>query len=276
MTVDITYIGADYIGLATDPTNPVNQQLKITPELSIGYLGFNTTKPPFDDVKIRQAFTYAVDKSRLLTLAADNVVNEAYGILPPGMPGYNAELQGLTFDVQKARQLIAESKYGSISNLPPIVLTTGGWGNNISGLDGGIIAEWQHNLGVQVTVRQLEPEIYSYVLNAEKDNLYDFGWVADYPDPQDFLEVLFYTGNQNNIGGYSNPQLDSLLALAAVETDPSNRIQMYQEAEQIIVDDAAVLPLYFGRNYMLIQSYVEGYELSPLGFAWLNKVSIQK
>ena len=273
--VDITAIGAAYLGLATDPTNPVNKQLKIFPELSVGYLGFNTTEPPFDDVKVRQAFTLAIDKSRILTLAADNIVMEAKGILPPDMPGYNTALQGLSYDVQKAQQLIAESKYGDVSNLPPIVFTTGGWGNNITGLAGGIIAEWQRNLGVAVTVRQIEPEYYSYYLNEEVDQIYDFGWIADYPDPQDFLEVLFHSGNQYNIGGYSNPELDSILEQAAVESDPAQRMQMYRDAEEIIVRDAAVLPLYFGRNYMLIQSYVQGYELSPLGFVRLNEVSLQ-
>ena len=81
----------------------------------------------------------------------------AYGILPPGMPGYNANLQGLKFDADKAKQLIADSKYGDVSKLPPIVLTTSGWGNDISGMIGGVIEEWQRNLGVEVTVRQLEP-----------------------------------------------------------------------------------------------------------------------
>ncbi|MBN1366744.1 MAG: peptide ABC transporter substrate-binding protein [Dehalococcoidales bacterium] len=273
--VDITAIGAAYIGLATDPANPVSEQLAVFPSLSVYYLGFNTTEPPFDDVKIRQAFSHAVDKNRVLTLAADNIVPAANGILPPDMPGYNSELEGLVFDVQKALQLIAESKYGSVSNLPPIVLTTGGWGNNISGLEGGIIAEWERNLGVQVTVRQLEPEYYSYVLNQEKDELFDFGWIADYPDPQNFLEILFFTGNQYNIGGYNNPQLDALLAQASVESNSAERMKIYQDAEQIIVRDAAVLPLYFGRTYILIQSYVQGYELSPLGYARLNEVSIQ-
>jgi oligopeptide transport system substrate-binding protein len=185
-------------------------------------------------------------------------------------------LQGLTFDVQKAKQLIAESKYGDVSNLPTIILTTGGWGNGISGLVGGIIEEWRRNLGVEVTIRQLEPEVYSYMLNQEKDEIYEFGWIADYPDPQDFLDVLFHTGNQNNIGGYSNAQLDSLLEQAATEPDVITRFKMYRDAEQIIVQDAAVLPLYFGRNYVLIKPYVQGYVLSPLGYALLNKVSVQK
>jgi oligopeptide transport system substrate-binding protein len=219
---------------------------------------------------------YAVDKNRVLTLAVNNIVPIANGILPPDMPGYNVNLLGLIFDVQKAKQLITESKYGNVSNLPPIILTTGGWGNGISGLVGGIIEEWRRNLGVEVTIRQLEPEVYSYMLNQEKDEIYEFGWIADYPDPQDFLDVLFHTGNQNNIGGYSNAQLDSLLEQAATESDSATRIKIYQNAEQIIVQDAAVLPLYFGRAYVLVKPYVKGYVLSPLGYALLNKVSIQK
>ena len=274
--IDVTGVGSAYMGLVTDPTNSVSKELATFPELSFSYLGFNTTEPPFDDVKVRQAFSYAVDKNRVLTLTVNNIVPIANGILPPDMPGYNVNLQGISFDVQKAKQLIAESKYGDVSKLPPIVLTTGGWGNDISGLDGGVIAEWQRNLGVQVTVRQLEPEVYSYMLNQEKDEIYEFGWIADYPDPQDFLDVLFHTGNQNNIGGYSNVQLDSLLEQAATEPDATTRFKMYQDAEQIIVQDAAVLPLYFGRNYVLIKPYVQGYTLSPLGYALLNKVSVQK
>ncbi len=274
--IDIAQVSSAYIGMVTDPSNPISKQLAIFPQLSVFYIGFDTTKPPFDDVKVRQAFSYAVDKSRVITLAANDTVAVANGILPPEMPGYNAALQGLTFDVQKAKALIAESTYGDVSKFPPIVLTSGGLGNYISGLDGGVIAQWQENLGVQVTVRQLEPEIYYYYLNQEKDELYDYGWIADYPDPQDFLEILFNTGNQNNVGGYSNPQVDALLKQGAVETDQTARIKDYQDSEQIIVNDAAVLPLYYGRTYALIQSYVHGYVLNPLGYAKLNLVSISK
>lgn len=136
------------------------------------YIGFNCSAPPFDDASIRQAFSLAVDKSRVISLAADNVVAVANGILPPGMPGYNANLQGLQFDPEKAKQLIAASKYGNVSNLPPIVLTTSGVGGGISGILGGVIEEWRQNLGVEVTVRQLEPETFLYGISQEKDQLF--------------------------------------------------------------------------------------------------------
>ena len=77
-------------------------------------------------MNVRQAFSYAVDKERLSHCHVNNVVAAAYGILPPGMPGYNASLQGLRFDPEKAKELIAASKYGDVSKLPPIVLTTSG------------------------------------------------------------------------------------------------------------------------------------------------------
>jgi oligopeptide transport system substrate-binding protein len=231
---------------------------------------------PLDDVKVRQALCCAVDKARLASLTLLNTLPVANGILPPGMPGYNAGLTGFSFDPAKAKQLIAASKYPDVTKWPPLVYTTAGYGNDISGLLGGIIDEWRRNLGVEVTVRQLEPAPFQYALNQEKDSMFDGSWIADYPDPQDFLDVLFRTGEQNNSGGYSNPQLDVLLNKAAVEPDPAQRLADYQQAEQIVVQDAAVLPLLNGRAYMLVKPYVKNYVLSPLGYPLLNLVSVQR
>jgi len=275
-TIDVTYVNSAYMGLVTDPGSSMSRELQAYPELSLYYIGFNTAVPPFDDANVRRAFCYAVDKAKVVALSTDNVMAPAYGILPPGMPGYNAGLQGLTFDPQKAKSLIAASKYGDVSKFPPVVLTTAGYGNDISGLLGGVIAGWRENLGVEVTVRQLEPQNFLYSLNQEKNNLFDQGWIADYPDPQDFLEVLFRTGAQYNTGGYSNPTFDSMLTSASVQPDVNARLKMYDDAESIVVGDAAVLPLYFGRSYVVVKPYVKNYALSPLGFPFLNQVSIQK
>ncbi|MBI2831792.1 MAG: peptide ABC transporter substrate-binding protein [Chloroflexi bacterium] len=275
-SIDVSDVGAAYMGLVTDPNNPASKELKIFPELSFFYIGFNASAPPFDDAKVRQAFTYAVDRERVNTLALQDTVTTAYGILPPGMPGHDANLQGLRFDPQKAKSLMAASKYGDVSGLPPIVLTTSGWGGMVSGLLGGVIEEWKRNLGVEVTVRQLEPEVYSYVLNQEKNELFQNGWIADYPDPQNFLDILFRAGVQNNTGGYRNPQFDALLDKAAIEQDPDTRLKMYQDAERMLVQDAATLPLFFGRSYVLVKPYVKDYVQSPLGHPLLYKISIQK
>jgi len=273
--IDVAGVSLAYIDKVTDKAGPFYQELKVTPELSFYYIGFNTTKPPFDDANIRRAFSQAIDKDKLSSLVFRDMVQPANGILPPGMPGYNESLAGLEFDVDRAKELIASSEYGDVSDLPPITVTTMGWGGSISSGLEAIIHEWQQNLGVEVKVRQLEPERFLYHLMEEKDEMFYMGWVADYPHPQDFLEVLFHSGADNNHGEYSNPEVDTLLAKAGVEQDRELSLALYQQAEQKLVADAACLPLWFGQNYVLVKPYVKGYDLDPSGIVMLNKVSIQ-
>jgi oligopeptide transport system substrate-binding protein len=274
--IDVTLVSTSYIDQASDEANPLHQGLAVTPELSLYYIGFNTAQPPFDDVNVRRAFCLAVDKKHIAKVILRDMVNEAYGILPPGMPGYNETLEGLGYDVEKAKELIAASKYGDVSNLPPITLTFEGYGNSIPSYLGAIIQEWQQNLGVEVSVRQLEPENFLYNLKQEKDEMFMLGWIADYPDPHNFLDILFYTGSENNIFEYSNPSLDALLDQAAIEQDRAVRLAMYQQAEQLVIEDAPCLPLFHGTNYILVKSYVKGYELGPLGIPDLSKVYINE
>ena len=141
---------------------------------------------------------------------------------------------------------------------------------------GAIIQDWQQNLGVEVTVRQLEPEIFPYYLKEEVNEIFVSGWIADYPDPQDFLDILFHTGSEYNYGNYSNPDIDDLLDQAAVEADDAARFTMYQQAEQKIIDEAACLPLWFGTSYVLVKPYVKNYKLDAQGIPTLSEVYIEK
>jgi oligopeptide transport system substrate-binding protein len=270
--IDIAGVSAYYIDRVTDPAGPFYEELQITPELSFGWIGFNTTRPPFDDVNVRRAFTQALDKDRIISLIFRNLVQRADGILPPGIPGYNPDVVGLPYDVTAANELIKQSKYGNVSNLPPMTITTSGYGGLVSPVLEAAITQWRDNLSVEVTVRMLEPDWYVYHLQEEKDEMFDMGWIADYPHPEDFLDVLFHTGAENNFGEYSNPALDAIMEQARIEPDETKSLELYRQAEQLLVDDAAILPLWFGENYILVKPYVHGYELNKLGFAWLNKV----
>jgi oligopeptide transport system substrate-binding protein len=274
--IDVVSVNSAYIDLVRDETGQFYPELAITPELSLYYIGFNTAQPPFDNLNVRRAFCHAVDKERIARVILRDMVNEADGILPPGMPGYNEGLVGLDYDVEKAIELIADSRYGDASNLPPITLTVEGYGNNIPSYLGAIIQEWQQNLGVEISVRQLEPEDLIYNLKQEKDEMFVMGWIADYPDPHNFLDILFYTGSEVNISEYSNPTLDALLDQAAIEQDEAVRLTMYQQAEQMVVNEAPCLPLFHGANYILVEPHVKGYELSPLGIPDLSNVYIDK
>jgi oligopeptide transport system substrate-binding protein len=257
-----------------DKAEPFYNDLSISPALSLDYIGFNCKQPPFDDVNIRKAFSLAIDKDKIISLSYRNMVQKAEGILPPGIPGYNNNLTGLGFDVNEAKELIKASKYGDVSNLPPITLTIAGAGGSADVLSQALVYQWKQNLGVDVKVRELEPEIYYSNPSQELDQMYYFGWIADYPYPQDFLDILLSSGSSYNYGGYSNPEVDSLIQQANQELDQTKAFALYQQAEQQIVNDAAVLPLTFGETYLLVQPYVKNLSVNALGIMNLNEIAI--
>ena len=142
-----------------DPNEPLSSDLKkAPPSFSTNYIGMNTSEPPFDDVKVRQALNYAINKQEIATLVLADLVTPAKGILPPGFPAYNRELKGYHFDPEKAQLLLGESRYGTdMENFPPIVLTvSGGFGASV-GLDLEVILEsWRQVLGIEVEIQQTE------------------------------------------------------------------------------------------------------------------------
>jgi oligopeptide transport system substrate-binding protein len=272
--IDVTGVSTAYIDEVNDVNGQYYKELSISPAFSFYYIGFNCSVPPFDDVSIRKAFNLAIDKDKIISLVFKNMVQKAEGILPPGFPGYNQNLTGLDYNPIEAQQLIKSSKYGDISKLPPLSLTTSGYGGGISSTLQALVYEWKQNLGIDVQIRQLEPDYYFYNLQAEKDQMFEMGWNADYPHPQDFIDILFSTGANNNYGQYSNIDADTLIDQANLEPDFEKSILLYQQAEQIIVNDAACIPLTFDKNYLLVKPHVKGYIVNPLGFVSLDKVSL--
>jgi oligopeptide transport system substrate-binding protein len=277
--IDVTDVSIWDLERVMDEENPLHQQLMMFPELSLTYFGFNTQKPPFDNPKVRQALCLAVDRPRVVSQVLKDSVSAAYGILPPGMPGYNTELQGLDYDLDRARELLTECGYGDDVNLPTIIFNVPGAGGYVAASLTAVLYQWAQNFadfGLEIEIRQLDSDAYFYRLDEEKDDIFFYGWVADYADPQNFLEILFRTDSANNVGHYSNSQVDALLEQAATEQDTDKRFDLYQQVEQIMVSDAACLPLWFGQNYILVKPHVEGYTLSPLGIPLLAKVSVNK
>ncbi|MCL2140789.1 MAG: peptide ABC transporter substrate-binding protein [Dehalococcoidia bacterium] len=272
--IDVADVSIAFYDRVTDASGSFSSQLVLTPSLSLTYLGFDITKAPFDDPLIRQAFSIAVDKEKIAKLMFRDVVAATGGILPPGMPGYNTSLTTLSYSVEDAKTLIAQSKYGSAANLPEIVVTVSGYGGTIPSDLEAIIFDWNTVFGIEIQVRQIDPMLYNYNLQQEKDNMYYWGWIADYANPQNFLEVLFSTGATYNIGGYSNPQVDSLLSQAASSVAINTSLALYQQAEQLIINDVACIPLWAGIEMQLVKSYVKGYQMNALGLVPLNEVYV--
>ena len=273
---DVAEVSLAYLDRVSDPEGSFHDQLQIVPELSLYYIVFNAAKAPFDDASIRQAFSMALDKDKIISLVFQDAVERADGIVPPGIKGFNESLKGLNFDVARARELIRQSKYKDVSKLPSITLTTAGEGGAVSGALQAMVVQWRENLGVEVKIRQIEPDRFYYTLKQEKDELIDMGWIADYPHQQNFLDVLFRSNTDINYGEYSNPAVDALLDQAAAELDADLSTKLYLQAEQKLVDDAACIPISFGSMYVLVKPYVKGYKPNLLGYTMLNMVSIER
>lgn len=276
-TYDAIPIGIADLSRATDPNNPLSKEFVSTEDLSVDYIGFNVNKPPFDDVKIRQAFNLALDKRRIVHLVFQDTVPVANGIVPPTMPNYqNPDLSDYEYDPERALALVAESSYGDISELPDITLNLSGTGGDVGPLTQAIIESYKTNLGIDVAVEQSPwPEFLADLNQPDPPyQMYQLGWIADYPDPQNFLEVLFHSESTQNHGHYSNPKVDTLLDQARGTQDAKERLALYQQAEQMILDDAAWVPLYFDVEDWLVKPYVQNFKIPPIKIPKLQYVSI--
>ncbi|MBM3152158.1 MAG: peptide ABC transporter substrate-binding protein [Chloroflexi bacterium] len=274
--VDVTGVYPYNVPRVLDPDDPLHEDVVSGVDLCTSYIVFDTSMPPFDDVKVRQAFTMAFDRQKYLDVVYNGVGLPAAGVFPPAMPGYNLDLEGLPYDPLRARQLLAESTYGGTEGLPPIVFTSYGIGNDADSGAAAMAQMWQQNLGVTITIENIEPNFYYDLLySGYHGQLFDGGWCADYPDPENFVDVLFHTGQQQNLGNYSNPALDAILDAARVEQDVTERIALYQQAEQMVVNDAPALFTVHSLSYVLVKPYVRGYVLTPIDiplerYLWLE------
>jgi len=275
-TDEVDIAGVYSIERFTDPTEPMHNELLTGVNLCTSYIVFDTTQPPFDDVNVRKAFSMAFNRQQYIDVVMNGHALPAIGPFPPGLPGFNIALTGLPYDPTRARELLKQSKYGGAEGLPPIVFTNSGIGSYVSGDVAALAQMWKLNLGVTITVENIESNFYyDELYSGNHGQLFDGGWCADYPDPENFADILFHTGSQQNNGGYSNPQLDSLLEQARVEQDVTKRIAMYQQAEQMIVDDAAGLFTVHYLSYQLVKPYVKGYVFTPIDipierYMWLE------
>ena len=266
--IHVAGVGLADLDRLNDPSNELFPELKTAPaSFSVHYIGLNVNEPPLDDAKVRQALNFAIDKQEIATIVLGDLVAPADGILPPKFPGYDESVRGYEYDPERARQLLEESKYGDdLENIPPITITTpGSFGANVS-LDMEVVLQmWERNLGITAEFQQTEFATFLKDLHKGRFQMFDIGWIADYPDPENFLDILFHSESNNNHTHYSNPDVDALLMKARVEADTTARYALYNQAEQMILDDAPWVPLWFGgESRLLIKPNVHDYLLTPL------------
>ena len=274
--LDAATISVNDIERVQSERDPLNAQYKTGPELSISYIGFNVNVPPFDDPNVRLAFAKAIDKEQIVRVVLLNMLEVANTIMMPGLPGYSADnaTDVQSFNVEEAQRLLAESKYGGPDGLGPIVITEIGGGASAGFATQAIIEMWRQNLGVEVSIEQSEAASFFDDLDRGTLQMFDIGWIMDYPDPEDLIDLLFHSTSRQNNTGYANPELDALVEQARTESDPTVRAQLYQEAERLLLQDAPWVPLFYGRDHIVVKPNVQGFEPQAMVIPRLRYVTI--
>ena len=274
--VDVAGVSISDIDRALDPNDPLHSEYLSADIMSISYLGFNTQKAPFDDPKVRQAFAMAIDRDKIVQVVLKDMVPAAHSIMPPGLPGYNSAATTTSYDPDKAKQLLAESKYGGASGLPKITLSQVGAGATAGDDIQAMVEMWKQNLGVQVEIQQTDQATFWQDLDKRQYQLFAAGWVMDYPDPEDILDILFNSKSHQNTSAYNNPAVDQLLVQARTEQDSTKRMALYQQVEQQLLTDMPWVPLYYGRDHVVVKPYVKNFMLPPIVMPYLRYVTIQQ
>jgi peptide/nickel transport system substrate-binding protein/oligopeptide transport system substrate-binding protein len=235
------------------------------PMISLRFYGFNTRVKPLDDRRVRQAIVYAIDRESIIQNVFFGQYTFARGILPPGMLGYNPNVAGYPVDRQKARDLLAEAGYPGGRGLPTITIWSGTKRDDIL-REHDQIKKALAAVGIAAEFQYLTNwPAFSKMVDDGKAPVFLYAWYADVPDPDNFLAKLFHSRATRNMFGYANPVVDDMLTSARAATDLARRVEGYRKAEQLILDDAPIVPVFHHTYERLFQPYVKSVEVNGLG-----------
>lgn len=240
--------------------------ISIMPYNGVYFYRFNTTEPPFDDVRVRKALAYAINREDLVEKVTLANETPAYHVVPPGLLTYTSDHK-LPANLVEAKRLLAEAGYPNGEGFPQadLIYNTSEKHRTIAE---AIQQMWRKNLGINMGLYNQEWKVY---LDAQ-DNL-DFqiiraGWIADYVDPHVFID-MWKTGGGNNDTGWGNEEYDWMLSQALAAPNDEERFKVYNRMEKILIDEMPVLPIYHYTNSKLISPKVLGYKITPLdNFPW--------
>ncbi len=277
--VDVMFINdpAHFQKLEADPSIKVQRETLD----SLIYLGYNCARPPFNEVKVRQALSYAVNKAEIIKLALGGLGEAANTLLPPTLAGYNADLAkfGQGYDPAKSKALLREAGF--------IQAADGSWERGGKRLGGTLLTSTRapndviatvlqsqlKAVGVTVEIQQLDS---AAVMKATTDGTFDLLlWRYDWNDP-DVLNMYLSTSRikQTNRAWYSNPQADALLESGAREMDPKKRGQIYYDAQKLLLTESPWQPLYIPVEGMAIRNRVVGVGVGSMGRMLMNDATV--
>lgn len=257
-------------------------QLQVMPSLSVQYYGFQHKGDLFNNKDLRKAFNYAVDREKIVdyTLKGAGIAGH-YGIVPPGIPGYDAEIiRGYTFDPVKAREHLSKAGYPNGEGFPELTLQINSGGGTNEQVAEAVQKMLKEVLNIEVSIAAMPFAQHLENLETGKAQFWRAGWIADYPDPENFLNLYWSVHipetmeekSYLNSVRYENPQYDAVFSQALQTTDEDERNLLYLKAEQIMMDDAAIIPIYYYKDHRLLQADIRNFPQNAMEYRNFREV----
>jgi oligopeptide transport system substrate-binding protein len=284
--LDISGLAAE--DLATVQADPeLSKEAHIYPGSCTFALMYHQLKPPFNDQKVREAFSYALDRDAWVADVLKGLGSPTLTWIPKGFPGYQEGETRFGFDPAKAVQTLTDAGYkveggkliGPDGKAIEITDTFSDTPRNRTRNE-WLVAKWKEVLGLDIALNPVESTTYTSLTKDVNTapQMFILGWCADYPDPQNWLSVYWKTGAFGERIGYSNPDLDALMSQADAELDPTKRAQLYAQAQDMLVAGSPVSFMWNNVNTYLVKPWVTGLKETPMdaGFIGSNvPLSIQ-
>lgn len=254
--------------------------VKYSPSIGTYYYMLNTKKPPFNDPRVRKALALAIDRSQIVKYITKAGEKPALGFVPYGIPDANPKnvfrkVGGDYFKdsaVSQAKKLLAEAGYSDIKKFPTIEILYNT--NETNKQIAEVIQEmWREKLGINITLVNQEYKVYLQSRSEGSFQVARSSWIGDYIDPMTFLDI-WATGNGNNYTGWKNVQYDKFIDLAKTTINPKIRYQALHHAEQLLMNEMPIIPLYFYTRPYIIKPWVKGVRYSAIGLVDFSGVSI--
>lgn len=241
-------------------------QLRAVPSLDLTYLGFDTSRPPFNDVRVRQAFGAAVDWARIVALGSGGAEVPADSMVPPKVPGGGDASWLPVHDPAAARQLLAQAGYPGGAGFPDVAFGTGG-----GAYAEGIAADLKRELGI--TIRLEEYSDHFARLATDPPGMWTLGWIADYPGANDFLGVLLGSDSSDDYGRWVSAPFDQAISDALATRDPATDQGAFERALAIVKSDVPAVPLSYSDGWALSRAGLLGTGQNGLGILRLASLA---
>jgi oligopeptide transport system substrate-binding protein len=246
--------------------------LRVDPLLATYYLRFNVTRPPFDNLKVRQALARGFDRRAIATSVLQDTMLPAFSFIPPKTAGYTSTAH-LDVDFNEARRLLAEAGYEKGHGFPKVEVQYSEPVMETKVVE-AIQEMWRRELGIDVSLVLLDNRVHISNQHSLSYQISASGWIGDYNDPSTFTDLML-SQSGNNDTGWKNADYDALLAQASREADTAKRFALLQKAETLMLDEAPVAPVYIATRTYLAKPTVKNWVPALLGIHRYQLIEVQ-